>query len=305
MEVMTKEEFIVKARSVHGDKYDYSKVDYVNARTKVCIICPEHGEFWQEAFSHTTGCGCPSCVKKKKYTTESFIEKTKTVHGDKYDYTKTEYINNRTKVCIICPEHGEFWQLPTNHLKGCGCTFCKGARITKEKTRTKEDFIKKAIKVHGDRYDYSKVNYVKARDKVCIICPEHGEFWQEAYHHTVGCGCPHCKKWFLEEACSTFLVENNISFVREKTFKWLRAKNPLHLDFYLPKYNLAIECQGKQHFKVIKTWGGEDGLKARQDRDKIKAALCQKNNVNIEYISYTDNVDECLEKIIKKYESAS
>jgi hypothetical protein len=76
------------------------------------------------------------------------------------------------------------------------------------------------------------------------------------------------------------------------------------LDFYLPKYNLAIECQGKQHFKVIKSWGGEDGLKVRQDRDKIKADLCQKNNVNIEYISYTDNVDECLEKIIKKYESA-
>ena len=237
---MTKEEFITKARSVHGDKYDYSKVEYINARKKVCIICPEHGEFWQEAFSHTIGAGCPACSNKKKYTTESFIEKAKKIHGDKYDYTKVNYVNNRTKVCIICPEHGEFWQTPTNHLKGCGCTFCKGTRITEKKTQTKEDFIKRAVQTHGNKYDYSKVVYTKAKEKVCIICPEHGEFWQEAFSHIKGCGCPHCKKWFLEEACASYLTDNNVDFIREKTFKWLRAKNPLHLDFYIPKYSLAI-----------------------------------------------------------------
>ena len=138
---MNREEFIEKARKVHGDKYDYSKVVYKNAITKVCIICPEHGEFWQEAYSHTKGCKCQACAGSKKLTTEEFIEKARKVHGDKYDYSKVEYKNNRTPICIICPEHGEFWQLPINHLKGCGCKHCKGKRITEKKLLTTEEFI--------------------------------------------------------------------------------------------------------------------------------------------------------------------
>ena len=185
---MTKEEFIQKAKSVHGDKYDYSKVEYVSAHTKVCIICPKHGEFWQTPNSHLNGSGCPKC-QGKKLTKDDFIQKAKAIHGDKYDYSKVEYINNNTPVCIICPEHGEFWQKPNLHLNGSGCPKC-----SKMDTKT---FITKAHEVHGNKYDYSKTEYKGCYEKVCIICPEHGEFWQKPNSHLSGNGCPKCANVYI------------------------------------------------------------------------------------------------------------
>ena len=110
----------------------------------------------------------------KRKTTEQFIAESKQIHKDKYDYSKSEYVNARTKVCIICPEHGEFWQLPSLHInQKCGCPECNGT-----KKRTNEDFIREAKKIHGNKYDYSKVTYNNVNEKICIICPKHGEFWQ-------------------------------------------------------------------------------------------------------------------------------
>ena len=185
---MTKEEFIQKAKSVHGDKYDYSKVEYMGCKTKVCIICPEHGEFWQRPDVHLKEFGCGKCSGKHKYTTEEYIQKAKEVHGDKYDYSKTEYINARTKVCIICPEHGEFWQKPYHHIRGVGCPKCTRPNLN----ITTEEFIIEARKIHGDKYDYSKTVYNGMDKKICIICPEHGEFWQRAADHLNGRGCKKC-----------------------------------------------------------------------------------------------------------------
>ena len=106
---MTKEDFISKAISVHGDKYDYSKVDYVDCFTEVTIICPVHGEFQQSPHIHLQGAGCKKCSNyNNRYTTETFIEAAREIHGDKYDYSKVEYINSTTEVTIICPIHGEF-----------------------------------------------------------------------------------------------------------------------------------------------------------------------------------------------------
>ena len=176
---ITTEEFIARAKVIHGDKYDYSKVEYVNSYTKVCIICPEHGEFWATPHCHLDGKGCPKCAvyKRGKLTTEEFIRRAKEVHGDKYDYSKVEYTHQATKVCIICPEHGEFWQKPAHHMNGNGCPKCAGRGMTTEA------FIKKAREIHGDKYDYSKVVFCGKHKKVCIICPEHGEFWQVAGRH--------------------------------------------------------------------------------------------------------------------------
>ena len=131
---MTKEKFIEKAKAIHGDRYDYSKVEYSNNRTKVCIICPVHGEFWQTPHTHLQGCGCPACYGTKKRTKEEFVEEARKIHGDRYDYSRVEYINNKTPVCIICPEHGEFWQKPMNHLAGCGCPEC-GLGRSKQETK--------------------------------------------------------------------------------------------------------------------------------------------------------------------------
>lgn len=133
----TTEQFIEEARQIHGDKYDYSKVVYLNNRTKICIICPEHGEFMQTPANHLKGQGCPFCVGNVKLTTEDFIQRARKVHGDKYDYSKVNYIKNSTKVCIICTEHGEFLQSTTRHLRGAGCPFCAGNKVTNEQVRTK------------------------------------------------------------------------------------------------------------------------------------------------------------------------
>jgi hypothetical protein len=192
LKLMSKEEFIRKSINTHGSKYNYSNVEYRNSQEKVCIICPTHGKFWQIATEHIQGHGCPKCAGVSKSSTEEFINKSKQIHGNRYDYSKVEYINNRTKVCIICPVHGEFWQTPKNHLKGQGCNKC-AIKYRADKLRlTKEYFINKAISIHGTKYDYSKVEYIGINDKVCIICPEHGEFWQTPSMHLNGCGCPQC-----------------------------------------------------------------------------------------------------------------
>ena len=189
---LTTEEFKEKARGVHGDRYDYSKVEYVNTDTKVCIVCPEHGEFWQTPTSHLGGNGCPKCSGNKKLTAEEFIEKAREVHGDRYDYSKVEYVNANTKVCIVCPEHGEFWQVPASHLKGIGCQKCGIERRRGARRLSKKEFISRAKETHGDKYDYSKVEYVNFATRVCIVCQEHGEFWQTPANHLGGNGCPKC-----------------------------------------------------------------------------------------------------------------
>lgn len=193
---LTTKEFIDKARKVHGNKYDYTKVEYINSHTKVCIICPKHGEFWQKPNNHIgNNQGCPKCCRTKKLITEEFIKEAKEIHGNKYDYSKVEYINNKTKVCIICPIHGEFWQTPNKHLSGNGCKECGNIRISKSRLLSHEDFMKKLIKIHGDKYNYSKTQYLNANTKVCVICPIHGEFWMlpsnlTAPNHPQG--CPKC-----------------------------------------------------------------------------------------------------------------
>ena len=135
---MTVAEFIMKSKNVHGLKYDYSKVEYVNSCTNVCIICPKHGEFLQTPNHHLMGCGCPKCSHQSyKDNTAAFIQKARNKHGMKYDYSKVEYVNSHEKVCITCPKHGEFWQTPTNHLSGRGCNCCKKESLSSLKSSTK------------------------------------------------------------------------------------------------------------------------------------------------------------------------
>ena len=198
----TTETFIKAARRVHGDKYDYSKVNFINGTTEVTIICPIHGEFQQKPIVHLNGSGCQKCAGNVKYTTETFIEAAKNVHGNKYDYSKVEYINSSTKVTIICPTHGEFQQLPSEHLQGKGCIHCAG-----KAKYTNETFIAAAREVHGEKYDYSKVNYINCMTEVTIICPIHGEFKQRPVSHLQGSGCQRCggtmkytKETFIEAA---------------------------------------------------------------------------------------------------------
>lgn len=177
MRKKTTAEFIIEAKKVHGEKYDYSKTVYEGSLKKVCITCPKHGDFWQIAEGHLRGAGCPQChTLSKRSNRDVFVSKCCEVYGDLYDYSKVEYVHNKEKVCVICPKHGEFWVTPNNHLRGSRCPACYGTP-----RKTTEQFIKEAKKIHGNKYDYSKVKYDGTDVKVCIVCPEHGEFWQTPY----------------------------------------------------------------------------------------------------------------------------
>jgi len=184
--------FIEKSKETHGDKYNYSKVQYTQIYDEVTIICKKHGDFLQVARNHINGSGCKLCGyeiigNKLRGDTKSFIKKAINIHGDKYDYSKVNYVNIDTTVIIICKIHGEFNQSPDCHLGGNGCKKC--ANNTQYTT---SEWILLAEKKHGNRYDYSKVQYVNARSKVIIICNEHGEFNQIPGSHILGCECPKC-----------------------------------------------------------------------------------------------------------------
>lgn len=297
----SKENFILKAREKHGWKYDYSKVDYINNETKICITCPEHGEFWQTPHSHLGGRGCPKCGSakrnsKRKLTLENFIKRARIIHKDKYDYSKVRYNTVNDKALIICPVHGEFYQKVCDHLNGCGCGKC-GNRIV----LTTEEFIERSKEVHGNKYNYSKCDYINNIKKACIICPEHGEFWQQPSHHMNGHGCPKCYKSSLEDEIIKILEKEGISYEYNKRYSFLEN---LQLDFYLPEKKIAIECQGLQHFEPIYAWGGEEQFKKNTLNDSKKMALCKKNGIKLYYysnlgIDYPYEVFEDKEKLIE------
>lgn len=184
------ENFIERATKVHNGKYDYSEVNYVNTKTKVCIICPEHGKFWQNPGDHLRGHGCPACAGREVRDLDSFIKKARSIYGNKYDYSKTVYKNSMDKVIVTCPIHGDFLVSPNCHINmNTGCPKCNGRHLTTE------DWIERFRLVHGDKYDYSKVKVINNEAKVCIICPEHGKFWKSpAKHYNGKQGCPVCSK---------------------------------------------------------------------------------------------------------------
>ncbi|MBI95829.1 DUF723 domain-containing protein [bacterium] len=185
-------EFIEKAVNIHGNTYDYSKVEYKNSNEKVIIVCKEHGEFLQIPSSHLCGKGCKKCSGNYKYTTQEFIEKAEKIYGDKYDYSEVEYKNANEKVIFICKEHGEFLMTPHSHISGQGCPKCGIESRRKKKTFTTQEFIEKSKKIHGDKYDYSKVEYKNSNEKVIIVCKKHGEFLQIPIDHSTGHGCQKC-----------------------------------------------------------------------------------------------------------------
>lgn len=218
------EEFIELSNKKHQKKYNYSKVDFKNKiNDKICIICPIHGEFWQTINNHLQGKGCPYCYGNKKYTLETFIEKAKQIHGDKYDYSQTSITNldEKGRIKIICPIHGEFFQTIDNHLRGQECKYCAKNRSFKYTT---DEFIEKAKSIHGNKYDYSLVEYKTNKTKVKIICPIHGVFEQTPSTHFKGCGCPLCNSSKLENKIKFILKQNNITFEEQKTFEWLKDK---------------------------------------------------------------------------------
>ena len=213
--------FIERAKSVHNNFYYYSLVNYVNAKTKVKIICPIHGVFEQTPDKHLRGQGCQECKKIKignKLRSKNFVERATKLYNGKYDYSLVNYVNNCTKVKIICPIHGIFEQIAQNHLDGHGCLLCWKEIMNKDKKKTFEQFVEEANKVHNNFFTYT--NYINDATKVKIICPIHGEFYQTPNKHLRGQGCPKCRAYKGERTIMSFLEKRNINYVRNKTRWW-------------------------------------------------------------------------------------
>ena len=196
----TTAEFIADARKVHGERYDYSKVNYQGSATKVCIVCREHGDFMQKPNNHIRGQGCPICAGHKQRTLEDFVAQARQIHGDKYSYDKAVYKNDSTKVIVTCPKHGDFLITPDNHIHAKqGCKQCAHEKIGIDSRLSQEEFIKRATEKHGGKYYYDKVNYRDSHTRVIITCPIHGDFKQLPYHHLNGSGCKKCATALTKE----------------------------------------------------------------------------------------------------------
>ena len=227
MKKLTTAEFIEKAEKVHGDRYDYSKSIYTGNKEKIEIICISHGSYFQYAGNHLSHQGCPNCTNNIKFTSEKFIENSKKFHGNKYNYSKVNYINANTKVEIICPTHGSFWQYSKYHQRGGGCNKCGWSKLNCD------DFIIRSKKIHNNKYDYNKFDYIDYKFKGIILCPIHGNFKQSPKKHLEGYGCTKCAK--------------ELRFLT--TEKFINKANKIHNNLY--DYSLTNYIRSNKKVKII------------------------------------------------------
>lgn len=233
----------------------------------------------------------------RKKTFEEFIEEAKLRHPNEgYTYDESTYINTHTPTRVICPKHGEYWVTPKSHLL-YECKKCSYEKRGKNYMLTIDEFIDKAIKKHGyNTFDYSKSNYTGTKEPICIICPKHGEFWQKPNDHLSGKGCPKCNESQLEKNLKKYFEENNINYIYQYKDFWLGKQS---LDFFLPEYNTAIECQGKQHFGKG-GWGTSYDFDKIKELDKIKYNNCKEHNIRLLYLVKKQDKSYITDDIIYK-----
>ncbi len=287
MKKFSHDEVINKFISIHGLLYDYSLVEYVNVNTKVDIICKKHGIFRKTPKHHILRKqGCPRCSLIKN--TDDFVSKAYLIYGNKYDYSKVNYVGTKTPVEIICKEHGLFLTKPNNFLNGNSCPKCGIILKNKKNTSNTIEFINKSNNIHNNTYNYDKTIYVSATKKVIITCNKHGDFYQTPQSHLKGCGCIKCSLSKFERYIICFLDKINVEYSYQKKFDKCKNKNFLPFDFYLPKYNVCIEYDGIQHFEPVVGWGGIKRLNIIKKNDMIKNEFCKENNINLLRIRYDE-----------------
>jgi ssDNA-binding Zn-finger/Zn-ribbon topoisomerase 1 len=300
------EDFISRSLNAHGDRYDYTNVDYLNSSTEVLIGCSVHGIFHQRPDFHMRGSGCPKCSiieqhNEQRKTTEDFISDSVLIHGERYDYSNVEYLDSKTEVFITCKIHGEFSQIANNHQRGQGCPKCSLIEQANDRRFTNEDFVALAREVHGDLYDYSKVEYKSSSIEIIVICRTHGQFTPIPNNHLRGSGCPKCKSSKGELEINTILKNYNVEYFTEYKFKDLVYRSNLKCDFYLPTMNLVIEYNGEQHYQPNEFFGGMKGFIKTVERDRIKKQYCEDNGINYEVIRYDEEIKDRILEILSKY----
>lgn len=312
---LDKDDFINKARALHGNKYIYDEVEYINASTPVKVICPEHGAFYPTPRHHAIeGTGCSKCRKRKstkqiiKKSTEElnkerltkWIQKSSELHNNKYDYslvTKLEKLQD--KVSIICPIHGIFIQMAGAHSgkQARECPKCARSLVGDKNKISQEEFEKRAREVHGKIYSYGKYNGM--HHYIEVNCPKHGIFKVTPHNHLNGCGCPTCSSSTGENFIRGYLENNNIKYksqYRINLKKEIKTIKLLVADF-LVKYNnqlYIIEYNGRQHYEYIPFFhkGGKSEFNRQKIRDSVMKKICEKNNIKLIEISYLLSKDD-------------
>lgn len=287
---LTTEEFIERARRVHGDLYDYSLVEYSGAHSPIRIICIKHDVFVQKPSDHLDGCGCQTCFKENaRLTTEKFIERSRQIYGDEYDYSETEYINMGTPLKIRCYKHGYYNTIPQVHLRGGGCVVC----------RSRNAFEKKILDKFGNTFKYNWDKYLKVGDEVSVTCDKHGEFLVKPERFLVlkygctGCSKEHCHKklrkykdHFVEIANKTHDYKYDYSLVPEncRQLDLVTIICPDHGEF-LQRIGPHAHGHGCQECTNSRPITLEEFLKRAKKKHGDKF-----NYSKVNYKSYTDEV---------------
>lgn len=295
---MSIDEFLQKAKCVHGDSYDYSCTEYISSKKKVSIRCKACDLiFYQTPNWHLFGGGCPKCGRDRSRIAlsddfDSFLTKARARHGDLYDYSHVLYKNSRTKINIYCKRCNLYFEMiPANHIRGWKCPKCSVEIRAKKRSMGKSEFIRRAFAVHGDNYSYQEVDYKNNRTKIKIYCKQcKTYFYQEAERHLLGGCCPVCvessRMSLGEIAVERALSTLGIEYETQKTFDTCKRVGLLRFDFFLPKFNTCIEYQGFQHFSPVEQWGGVEKFLVRTECDLIKREWCQSNKVRLIEIRY-------------------
>lgn len=243
---LTTDEWVKRAKSQHGDRYDYSKVVYRGYSAEIEIVCRDHGAFWQRENNHRNGAGCPKCglenrQKARSHTHASFVTAAREAHGDAYEYPEVEVYNSRTVVPVICPEHGLFKTAVYTHLAGHACPRCSYHKNGKRSQIGISEFVRRAQEVHGDTYEYIS-GLSGLNNKILIRCPLHGEFKQIASNHLNGAGCPRCIKHIsnAEQEIYDFVGSLGVRVVQSSR----SVVAPYEVDIYCPDQGVAIEYNG-------------------------------------------------------------
>lgn len=277
----------------------------MDRNTHVVITCPEHGDYLRTPALHLhRNIGCGLCGDRKASTKRriglvEFIRRATKIHGDKYDYSKVNYINTANKVEIICPTHGSFFIRPSDMLSNeQGCKLCGIETSAKVRSWDKNDFIQQANVVHDNKYLYDNTNIVNTLTKVEIICPHHGSFWMLPGNHIHGKqGCTSCFAAMSrnERLISKLLDKWNINYIKQKRFS--DCKSPKHsllrYDFFIPFHNLLIEYDGEYHYKPLR---GQLALETTQLHDSIKTQYAKNKGIRLLRIPYHNQ--ESIESLI-------
>lgn len=302
---------VVKKRILDCGYKIPSDFHYINNNTPFKLICPKHGEFSIRPSLLFCGQRCKKCVAETfsqdfRLSNEEFISRLHQLYGDKIDTSKVVYKGRKKKVCVICKKHGEYYTTPESLYRSISCPDCKKETLRLCRCKTQEQFMKELHQLYGhNSLLFDKVNYVDENTPIYVGCQKHGYYQQLPRVLLKGHGCPFCKTSTLEKNIEKILKEQDIEYKQQ----YKVPNSLLRLDFYLPQYKSAIECQGRQHFEPVGHFGGDDTFELRKERDIRKKNLCNKNNIKLYYYSnlkkFTDfqgekiyhNLEELLIKI--------